>query len=620
MLLVSLFIKCFKTNPDKHNITTISDYMKKTLFVAFMLSCILVAHAQNSLNIGYCGGKFTEEATMKIEGANWVEGAIYLPAERIKVYAGAEMTSVRVALANRIGLDTLKVWVRTKLDDKNITEGMITTKTSPAIKQGWNEIDLENPYTIKDGEGVYVGFSFYQRKTANPMSILNNVFQNAFFLRSSQNLPWEDMHEKGMLSLEAVVEGDALPEYDLALTNATIKSGNNVLSMKASIYNAGLKTVKGFDLKTIVQGIADSYSKHFEMELSPKQIVDVEFPLPYDCTEATPVVPVELCISALQDATDANSANNELNASYSFTKKVLLEEFTSVYCGNCPTMAYYIEEALKDDKYNGNVFVACHHSGFHYDRFTNEADKEYLWFYNNNGSTFAPGLMSNRTPFVMRAGGMSPVWIASSVTEVKEVLNQQIASDTYAAITKLEGIYDAVEETLKVNLNGVRSKIFCDTPARITVYLTEDGIDGSDQKNFRPNEVYPNGTFKHNHVVRAYNSTWGENIDWKNDAFDYTFTFPVNNNWVKSNLKVIAFIAAYDETDPGNCRIENVDGISFQQVSGVENVIQDQTSQGSVGVYTLNGQKVQSVERGHGVLIVREKTLEGNIVTRKIIK
>ncbi len=593
--------------------------MKKTLFAAFLLACTAAVYAQNSLNVGYCGGKSTEEATMKIEGANWVEGAIYLPAEKMKAYTGAEMTSIRVALANRIGLDTLKVWVRSALDEQNMAEGTITTKTSSAIKQGWNEIALNKPYAIKEGEGIYVGFSFYQRKTANPMSILKMAFPNAFFLHKTPNSLWEDMHEKGMLSVEAVIKGDALPEYDLALINATIKAGSNGLSMKASIYNAGLKSVKGFDLTTTVQGMADGHSKHFEMELLPKQVVDVDYPLPFNGTEASLTVPANLSISALQDVTDANRANNELKASFSFTKKVLLEEFTSVYCGNCPVMAYYIEEALKDEKYNGNAFVACHHSGYRYDRFTNQADKEYEWFYNNNGSTSAPGLMSNRMPVSITAGGMSPVWIASSVTDVKEVMNRQMASDTYAAFTKLKGTYNEGEGTLEISLGGVRSKVFCDSPARITVYLTEDGIDGSDQANYRPNEVYPNGTYKHNHVVRAYNSTWGEIIDWKNDAFDYTVTFPISNDWVKNRLKVIAFISAYDATDPGNCRIENVDGLSFQQLTGVETV-HGNTLHGNSQFYSLSGVKMPSADQVHGVLIVKEKTANGSVVTRKIIK
>lgn len=67
---------------------------------------------------------------------------------------------------------------------------------------------------------------------------------------------------------------------------------------------------------------------------------------------------------------------------HDFTRNIIIEEFTTEQCPNCPRVAAYINDALESGQYDGRVFVACHHSGYYTDWLTASFATEYLWFYN----------------------------------------------------------------------------------------------------------------------------------------------------------------------------------------------------------------------------------------------
>ncbi|GAB6983059.1 hypothetical protein JCM15908A_14340 [Prevotella dentasini JCM 15908] len=553
-----------------------------------------------------------------MKGKQWVEAAIYLPAEYLKAYAGAEITAVRAALTNRIGIDTLRAWVRTDLKADNMASGEVTTKSTPQLKKKWNDITLNTPVKIEEGKGLYIGFSYYQRKDAEVVSFVGNGMPNSFFFRRSKDAEWEDMHTKGLLSVEAVVTGNSLPTYDAAVIDASVKRSESGLSMKTSIYNAGTKDITGLDLEVNGTDGVETVSKHFDQEIASGKLSEITFDLPYTDLKTGLDTPLSLNLVSVANGQDVNKANDKRQAAFAFAKKVLLEEFTGTGCGYCPGLVYNISDALRDEKCRQNTYVVCHHSGYTSDRFTVPADEEYLWFYNDNGTYGAPKMMCNRQPFTMHTGGMSPVWQPQNGNDVKHAIEGEMASDAYATFTKVEGQYNSGSRKLTIHLAGMKSREFSEHPVRLTVYLTENGIDGSDQADYF--DIYK-GKFIHNHVVRGYNSTWGAVINWKEKNFDYDVSFTIDPSWVKDNLEVIAIINAYDPQDPANCRIENVGGITFPAITGIQHV--DNTSGVSTGIkeyYNIDGVKVLNPENAHGLLIVKEKMADGRVVSKKIIQ
>ena len=139
--------------------------MRKFLFSIFALLAVCTAgNAQISgLNIGYCNGEVSTTPHREFcstEKDIWVSGAIWLPASDINVNKGNEIGAIRAGLAQKIGIDTLCVWLRDKLDGANLAEGGIPKAD---IVKGWNEIKLNTPLPL-DGtntDGLYIGFSYH---------------------------------------------------------------------------------------------------------------------------------------------------------------------------------------------------------------------------------------------------------------------------------------------------------------------------------------------------------------------------------------------------------------------------------------------------------------------------
>ncbi|WP_289454530.1 Omp28-related outer membrane protein, partial [Klebsiella pneumoniae] len=74
----------------------------------------------------------------------------------------------------------------------------------------------------------------------------------------------------------------------------------------------------------------------------------------------------------------------------------------------------------------------------------------------------------------------------------------------------------------------------------MTIYLTESNVPAIYQQG-------ATGGFYHHHLIRTYNSIWGEPITWNDDnTFSFDWSFEVNDGWNPDNLEVVALAAAFD--------------------------------------------------------------------------
>lgn len=119
----------------------------------------------------------------------------------------------------------------------------------------------------------------------------------------------------------------------------------------------------------------------------------------------------------------------------------------------------------------------------------------------------------------------------------------------------LEGTREESKREVAVKVKGSTVLPVFDTP-RVTVYLVEDSVlasrDGRGQKGSGGKIYY------HNHLLRAYNSTWGEAPEWDGSDYSYECTLSYPEECNPDHMQVIAFISNYDETSAINCEIGNV--------------------------------------------------------------
>ena len=290
-----------------------------------------------------------------------------------------------------------------------------------------------------------------------------------------------------------------------------------------------------------------------------------------------------------------------------YKRCVLLEEFTGEGCSNCPAAATIIAEVMFSQDYKYCVIPITHHSGYYPDWLTTDADLEYEWFY--NGNTSAPALMYDRYPFFSNTKGGSPVGGVAGLTSVKEYINKRLEVPSHVTFD-IYGDYDG-EKTLSVHVTGERNEVFSETPARITVCVLESRILAHKQANAGKN-------YKHSHVFRTSNSVWGDVIEWDGDNFTYDCKLDIDPSWETKNMRIAAFVSAYDENDPCACVVENARDVAFNDIpSGIEDAQADKDVV-KTEYYTADGIATKAEAKGMYI----EKTIysDGTETTKKVIK
>lgn len=232
-------------------------------------------------------------------------------------------------------------------------------------------------------------------------------------------------------------------------------------------------------------------------------------------------------------------------------KNILLEEFTGINCGNCPS-AHKIAANLLLAQENTFYSIAIH-SGYYASPFSDQPD-----FRTPEGeeldATFASGSgypcgMINRHTFA----GTSPIMSRSNWTLcAKEIHQENAPVNLYVTST-----YSAADAQLTVHVEGYYTADVDAQQNLLTVALTQNNIRGPQSGGGVGSD------YLHQHMLRDYlTPLWGDMIsDCTEGSFftkDYTYAVPENINDVAvdpAELEVIVFVAN-DKTD-----VLNVTGV-----------------------------------------------------------
>ena len=528
--------------------------MRKILISICAWVATVAAYAQ-TLTLGYCNGEVSTETNWGGQGTGYTSAAIYVPASMLGNLTGGEIQTIRAGMSTRLNIDELSVWIRSSLTGENLAEGKLNRKQT-RVQQGWNEVDLDEPFVIT-GEGIYIGYTYHHKSLARAVSIVGTTPAETAFYQDYEDAAWQDMSSEGAISIEAIVSGSALPQYDLSLTKVSITpdlaNGLTAYRAKAEIANLAAYDVNGFTV-TITGGGIDDVVQHVGQTIESGRQTTM-----YICFEASNTIdasePITATISAIDNADDENQENNTVAASFAaFQRNVLLEEFTTERCPRCPGGAVRMNEALHANAdYADRVFVVCHHSAFNTDWMTQPCDNDFVWFFNEGGQAYAPAWMINRQgrydQNVASTGEKQAIYWFGDSKDLMAELDKELTLPTQVMLgTKAF----AQDNKVTVSVIGVRDADFSLENALLTVYLTEDNVEG---KQDSPDGVI--NPYQHQHVIRAYNSTWGDAINWEGDTFTANYTFDLDNDWKLKDMKVVALVANYDADNNLNCAVEN---------------------------------------------------------------
>ncbi len=515
------------------------------------------ACGQSVYYYSYCDGLWSSSGVNGRAGAKTVEAAICIPKEELSPLAGASITSIRFALSTTNYLGGVTVWVREgSLQAANAAEA-----AAGGLARGWNEAQLAVPYAITGNEDLYCGYSFEQEGEIIKCISLVSGIQNDNSCWVGNDGTWVNYANQGALSLEVGITGENLPQHDLVISNCAadndvLSRNEDVLSIRGEVANAGMQTVNGFDITCTVNG--KTYSDHYDDVLEYRDRTEFYFVMFAREIAEGYQTPVEITVSAA-GATDETPGDNTQTITVTtydeaFDRTLLLEEFTTENCQNCPAGAERLKEALTDE-YAERVVWVCHHAAFGTDWLTIPESEQYLWFF--GGSNFAPSVMLDRTHFDIEENTRDYAPMSIFEPDVMQRLFDLEMDEKAFASVEATAVYDD-NGRAEVTVKGEKTPVFDQQApgARLTVFLLEDGIQAQYQMTEPP---YPGGSdYVHENVVRAVpTGAWGVPVEWDGDTFEAAFNFSLDDNWQRGNLKAVAFLHTLDEADRNACRVLN---------------------------------------------------------------
>lgn len=573
--------------------------MKKLLtLLLVMVGCTMVVQAKDEFRLSYCEHTIASTGGQGNDDAGEISGAIYVPQAKLKTLVGNAITRVDVGLISRINVRQLTVWVRSAIDGANLAEASIDRGAL-----GWNEIGFASPYVITDQtDGLYIGFTFTNVGSSHPVSFVGKGQAGTSFFRSEAGGKWQDMGSKGNLSLEAVVEGSSLPQYDLALTSASVSPnlsrGANVYTVRGSVSNLALRDVGGFD---VTMRTADGLSgtAHVEQSIGSgangQFVADITMP-------ARAEGKVEVSISALDEGTDANADNNTLTATVRYLRNAVVEEFTTESCPNCPAGAAIFHEALERLEADASrIIPVCHHSGFGTDVWTQPCDEAFVSLYNCDGSSYAPAYMFDRQPVftsMVVSGNTDNVTFLSSSTEVVNNIKAAWERETHAIVGLTIDDVTTAGSTATVTLTATieHDGALAMSQPMLQLYTTEDDVPAIRQQGVSSGEK-----FLHQHLIRTCNGSWGENVQFDGRTYSYTYSVELDEAWNKDKLHFVAILANHDANNVLNNRIENAASVDF--AASMLTPVEAPGAAVSKGVvYDLQGRRISRPQ--HGIYIM----------------
>jgi len=530
--------------------------------------------------------------------------AIYVPANHEQI-GGSTVKAARIYIEQGLAstFSNVKIWISKKLpatpDDADYVQSIDEKLTT-----GANDFELDKPYEIEN-EAFYVGY-YFKSSNSYPIRCGGIDTPNAFLLSVPGSIDWDDLYGYGFgkLAFQILVEGANVNNdcATIADFKPAVAGPGQVLNIPVTLTNEGAN-----DITEI------SYTVSANGSTSEENTIAIQT-LPFNGTRQV-TVPVNTLNEEGQftytiTITKVNGNPNNSNhpsatgnittivGLKTFPRNVLIEEFTTESCGYCPDAAAGLSSFMTSyPELAKRVAIVCHHAGYGTDWLTVNASTSYTWFYNEGGSTYAPAFMydryawDGRTPVVSREGGASGY---------KSRVEDRIAENSYANID-LKASFSG--NSIVVTAECERGWDFSSTPARITLFLTEDNIKAKSQSGA--------SNFVHQHVLRAVNETWGAELKWDDNKATYSYTFNLNSSWKTEDLKVIAFISGYDKNDPTNCVVENAAvTVPEGEIQAFYNLIA-LTSEG--GTLSVDGEQVTF----DSPVMIEVKT--GSSVTIKVI-
>ena len=254
---------------------------------------------------------------------------------------------------------------------------------------------------------------------------------------------WEDVSNKGYVSVEALIDGDNMPQTDLRLDAAKgMASGMGTIVNTLSVTNKGQSTPANFDLTFTAEGY--NVVKNVSVAIAPGTQETFDVVIKNVPERVGFEYPLSVAITRIVSGKDAVPSDNTCTVDVMVKRNVVVEEFTGTGCGWCPRGLIGMEK-LRNTFGDRFIGIAMHQY--------NSTDPMYLTNYKNLGLNAAPSCLINRSintdPYYgtgndirddfkaeMEKGAMASVQVTGKYDDAKKCVNAT------ATVTAMDNLSD----------------------------------------------------------------------------------------------------------------------------------------------------------------------------------
>ena len=590
---------------------------------------------------GYC------PPDMKITGEN---GVGYPTKENIKVTAAIRFSAGMMNLLKGRQIYRLKIGAADNMEGVKVfvrkSDGTSLREVTTTFKLGWNEIILETPLEIPDDEELYIGYTFMQAPDQLLVASASGTAKLNGMLLAVGDDPLTQQLKVGNLCLSVEVDGSEA-EFQYLGSLKSIYSSNPYLPMgenrkadfKICFFNEGdtyvtnVKLGRSFNGKelgdtvcTFKRAVRENQVGKYTLSLVPEESGKYTFTLKE--VEGIPV-----------PATFKTAQVSFYNGEKTIPRTVLIEEFTSQVCGNCPDGQKALHELIKD--HEDRVAMVLHHSGYQPDIFSTKESQAYCYFYNSN-ELYAPAMMINRTNLSEydKKGIGTPVFDPRSLTAAS--FSQELSTPAMVFVD-IKSSYEEATRKLTVTVSGQRINDLIGDYVGLTVFLLESKYKAS-QSTLKGIDQ----SFEHNNFLRSVLSdVKGDVITFDNTGSyskEYTYTIPeeytsTNNSKTTAhpeNMNIVAFVSNFDTVNTDNCVVLNANKtkslndlvVGIKTGKDRENIVSVYVEDGMIHVsgeykdfkiFNLQGIAVYNEDLDPGVYMIKIKDKNNQETVRKVL-
>lgn len=555
---------------------------------------------------------------------------------QMDAFTGNYIKNVRFALTDT-KIKDVKLWIGSARDKKDIFEQPLEN-----IVEGWNEVLLSKPVYIT-GDSIFIGIEYYQDRECYPLSWIyqyatngNGNEKGSCYIFGPYNgigneSVWYDKSGDYTLSMECIVEGDKIPLYNIHIVRIDggikkyIKRGESFSPPTLYYRNWGKKSVSSV---TFICEVDGEEVRTETVSQIGKEINSVYFwYLPFDTQSLssglhTITIRVkDINGEAPQYTADATaSVNVKLYTQDMGRDKVMLELFTATWCPNSPYTSGQIAQFM--EQHDDIVLVSYHVD----DEMSSDASDAYGIF-----TEWIPTFIFDRKASV-GATRLSDSSISTMVSDFENAKAMPSLAKLHIQVEYNESSYE-----VNITVKGIKNEEFMPVEdyANLTVMLTEDKMVYPQYDRETEKYIY---NYVHNGVVRTIvSSVWGDPVTWNNDDFEMHYTLKLDEDWMKDNMKVVAFLAKpFTGSNYGEINLINCNDFALRNavvISGIKDHLAQDVSiymngrnvvingeYDSMQIYTASGMIVDNNNLLAGTYIVKIRTRSGIVVKKILVK